>query len=248
MLRRIAWFASIVWLGAEVDDGRAVTAVDPVSIPGGASLAEMRVAYTAPEFDEDALAPTWHEQLLRWLTDAIEAELPEPNAMVLATADDESRPSTRTVLAKTIDPGGVVFFTNFTSNKMTEMKVSRFASATFPWMAIQRQVHIRGPIELLSVAETKEYWVTRPRDSQLGAWASPQSAVVSSRRALDLSLEHMTQHFAATEEVPPPPHWGGVRIVPESVEFWQGRPSRMHDRLRFDLTEDGEWTVHRLAP
>jgi pyridoxamine 5'-phosphate oxidase len=217
--------------------------VDPRS-----GLAEMRVSYATAQLDEAALAETWHEQLADWLADAIAAELPEPNAMVLATADADGMPSSRTVLAKMLDERGVVFFTNFTSAKMHALKSSRYASATFPWLALQRQAHLRGPVEMLPVAETAEYWKTRPRGAQLGAWASAQSSVVRGRRTLDLALDHAAQRFSAAERVPLPPHWGGVRIRPEAVEFWQGRPNRMHDRLRYVLDGEGEWTVQRLAP
>lgn len=208
----------------------------------------MRVSYAAARLDEAALAATWHEQLSTWLADAVVAELSEPNAMVLATADADGRPSSRTVLAKMLDERGVVFFTNFTSAKMHELKASRYASATFPWLALQRQAHLRGPVEMIPVAETRQYWDTRPRGAQLGAWASAQSSVVRSRRALDNAIDHAAQRFAGAERVPLPPHWGGVRIRPETVEFWQGRPDRMHDRLRFTLDGDGVWTVQRLAP
>ena len=208
----------------------------------------MRVAYSAGELDEGSLAGTWHEQLAGWLADAVTARLPEPNAMVLATADAEGRPSSRTVLAKGLDARGVVFFTNFTSSKMHDLRSIRYASTTFPWIALHRQVHLRGPIEKITAAETAAYWATRPRGSQLGAWASPQSAVLRDRRALDATLEQATRRFAGVERVPVPPHWGGVRIRPESVEFWQGRPNRMHDRLRYVLRDGGDWTVERLAP
>ena len=214
----------------------------------GSELAAMRVAYSAGELDEGSLAGTWHEQLAGWLAEAVTAGLPEPNAMVLATADAEGRPSSRTVLAKGLDTRGVVFFTNFTSRKMHDLKSTRCASATFPWLALHRQVHLRGPIEKITAAETAAYWATRPRGSQLGAWASPQSAVLLDRRALDATLEQTTRRFAGVERVPVPPHWGGVRIRPESVEFWQGRPNRMHDRLRYVLRDGGDWTVERLAP
>ncbi|MDQ3885956.1 MAG: pyridoxamine 5'-phosphate oxidase [Actinomycetota bacterium] len=208
----------------------------------------MRVAYPVGELDEGNLASTWHEQLAGWLADAVAANLPEPNAMVLATADAEGRPSSRTVLAKGLDIRGVVFFTNFTSRKMHDLNIIRHASATFPWLALHRQAHVRGPIEKITSAETEAYWVTRPRGSQLGAWASPQSSVVRDRRALECALEQTTLRFAHVEQVPVPPHWGGVRIRPESVEFWQGRPDRMHDRLRYVLHYGGDWTVERLAP
>jgi pyridoxamine 5'-phosphate oxidase len=208
----------------------------------------MRVSYPADELDIEDLAPTWHEQLARWLDEALTAGLPEPNAMVLATADAEGLPSSRTVLAKGLDPRGVVFYTNFTSRKMHDLNVTRFAAVTFPWIGLHRQAHLRGPVETIDPAESRVYWDTRTRGAQLGAWASAQSAVIQNRRALDVAMEQVARRFADSERIPLPPHWGGVRIRPVSVEFWQGRPNRMHDRLRYRSDDDGEWTVQRLAP
>ncbi|MGH4000800.1 MAG: pyridoxamine 5'-phosphate oxidase [Pseudonocardiaceae bacterium] len=213
-----------------------------------ADLARMRVAYPADELDVADLAGTWHEQLARWLGDAVAAGLPEPNAIVLATADPGGLPSSRTVLAKALDSRGVVFYTNLTSAKMRDINATKFAAATFPWIALHRQAHVRGPVEMITRRESAAYWQTRPRGTQLGAWASAQSTVVPDRCALDDALEQVTARFAEAEQVPLPPHWGGVRIRPVSVEFWQGRPNRMHDRLRYRLGDDGEWTVARLAP
>ncbi|MGI9004051.1 MAG: pyridoxamine 5'-phosphate oxidase [Pseudonocardia sp.] len=211
--------------------------------------AEMRVDYCSEGLDVDALAPTWYEQLATWLAAADDAGVVEANAMVLATAGEDGRPSSRTVLCKGLDARGVVFFTNYTSVKSHELRATRYACATFPWYALHRQVHVRGTVELVTPQETRAYWVTRPRGSQLGAWASAQSVVVRDRRLLDDALAGVTQRFASEEMVPLPPHWGGWRIVPERVEFWQGRSNRMHDRLRFEL--DGlnrTWKVRRLAP
>jgi pyridoxamine 5'-phosphate oxidase len=213
-----------------------------------AELARMRVAYPASALNEADLAGTWYEQFAGWLDDAIAAGLPEPNAMVLATAGADGLPSSRTVLAKGLDPQGVVFYTNFTSAKMHDLKVTSFAAATFPWIALHRQVHLRGPIERFTPEESTGYWKTRPRDAQLGAWASAQSSVVPDRRVLDAALEYATARFADADQVPLPPHWGGVRIRPVSVEFWQGRANRMHDRLRYHVTDAGNWAVERLAP
>ncbi|MGH3836227.1 MAG: pyridoxamine 5'-phosphate oxidase [Pseudonocardiaceae bacterium] len=213
-----------------------------------ADLAQMRVAYPAVDLDEADLAGTWDEQLAGWLGDAVAAGLPEPNAMVLATADADGLPSSRTVLAKALDSRGVVFYTNLTSRKMHDINATGFAAATFPWIALHRQAHLRGPIELITPQECTAYWQTRPRGAQLGAWASVQSAVVRDRRALDDALEQVAARFAGAEQVPLPAHWGGVRIRPVSVEFWQGRPNRMHDRLRYQVDDDGRWTVVRLAP
>jgi pyridoxamine 5'-phosphate oxidase len=215
--------------------------------PDDVQLAAMRVDYAGAGFDLDSLAPTWHEQLLHWLADAEAAGLPEPNAMVLATVDVAGRPSSRTVLCKGIEPHGVVFFTNYTSAKSHELGFGHFASVTFPWYGLRRQVHLRGPAEQVSPQETAAYWATRPRGSQLGAWASAQSTVVPDRRTLDDALAATARRFA-DQDVPVPPHWGGWRISPERVEFWQGRADRMHDRLRFERTADLAWIVQRLAP
>ncbi|ATY15026.1 pyridoxamine 5'-phosphate oxidase [Amycolatopsis sp. AA4] len=212
-----------------------------VRLPG------MRVAYDSAPFDESALAATWHDQLESWLSQAVSEALAEPNAMVLATADAEGRPSSRTVLCKGFDDRGVVFYTNYTSAKSHDLTATRYASATFPWYPLHRQVTIRGEVEKVSADETAAYWAQRPRGSQLGAWASPQSRVVEGRRALDNALRNIERRFADVEEIPAPPHWGGWRIRPDFVEFWQGREDRMHDRLRFHRTHDG-WQVERLAP
>src|SRR5689334_20771290 len=212
-------------------------------------LAEMRVDYRRNELDVGDLAGTWHEQLVRWLDVATEAGVLEPNAMVLATVDDDGSPDSRTVLCKDVDERGIVFFTNYTSQKSHQMRTSRRASVTFPWYALQRQVSLRGKVEKVLAEETRAYWVTRPRGSQLGAWASAQSTVVRDRAALDAALAATKRRFADVDEVPVPPHWGGWRIVPERAEFWQGRTNRMHDRLRFELnTLDRTWRVVRLAP
>lgn len=213
-----------------------------------AELPRMRVSYPAGDLDTKDLAPSWYEQLATWLEEALESGIAEPNAMVLATADADGLPSSRTVLAKALDPRGVVFYTNFTSRKMHDINVTHFAAATFPWISQHRQVNLRGPVETVRSVESKAYWETRPRGAQLGAWASAQSAVVANRRALDVALEQVARRFADTDQIPLPPHWGGIRIRPVSVEFWQGRPNRMHDRLRYRVGDDGEWSVQRLAP
>lgn len=213
-----------------------------------ADLAGMRVVYADRALGEADLAGSWHEQFADWLDDAVVAGLPEPNAMVLATTDADGLPSTRTVLAKGLDARGVVFYTNLTSAKMRDLDITGFAAVTFPWIALHRQVHLRGPIELLTRQESASYWQTRPRGAQLGAWASAQSTVVPDRQALDTALRNAGARFAGAEQVPLPPHWGGVRIRPVSAEFWQGRPDRMHDRLRYHRTDDGQWCVQRLAP
>ncbi|GAB3461745.1 pyridoxamine 5'-phosphate oxidase [Actinophytocola sediminis] len=222
-------------------DGRITTSDLTLELP------KMRVSYEEGTLSEPELAGTWWEQLQVWLDDAIRAAAPEPNAMVLATANAEGIPASRTVLAKGLDERGVVFFTNYTSAKSHDLMATRFASATFPWYSLHRQATVRGTVEKVSQSETATYWASRPRGSQIGAWASPQSIVVSGRHALESALANVRRQFADVDEVPVPPHWGGWRIRPEVVEFWQGRRDRMHDRLQFKLGRDG-WKVERLGP
>ena len=210
-------------------------------------LRTMRVAYELGSLDESGLAATWHEQLALWLAEATEAGLPEPNAMVVATADAQARPSSRTVLCKGLDERGVVFYTNYTSAKSRDLTATGMASATFPWFPMQRQAHVRGPVTKVDPSETAAYWATRPRGSQLGAWASPQSETVGSRAELEARLAEADQRFAGVEQIPSPPHWGGWRIEPQVVEFWQGRLNRMHDRLAY-VRDYGDWRIRRLAP
>lgn len=210
-------------------------------------LPAMRVSYEQGSLAEADLAATWHQQLQRWLDDATSAGLAEPNAMVLATASADGRPSSRTVLAKGLDERGVVFFTNYTSAKSHDLSATRYASVTFPWYGLHRQASVRGIVERVSAEETAAYWNSRPRGSQLGAWASPQSIVVSGRPVLENALANVQRRFADADVVPVPPHWGGWRVRPEVVEFWQGRRDRMHDRLRYRLT-GGDWQIERLGP
>ncbi len=207
----------------------------------------MRRDYTehGPLLEAD-LAATWPEQFGRWFADALESGLTEPNAMIVATSDAAARPSARTVLLKGYDERGFVFFTNYGSRKGTELAENPQASIVFPWHPIQRQVLVGGTAERVDRAETEAYFASRPRGSRLGAWASPQSEVVPDRATLDEALDEVTARFG-DDEIPAPPHWGGLRVVPETVEFWQGRTSRMHDRLRYRRAGDA-WVVERLAP
>jgi len=197
-------------------------------------------------FLEAEVAADWPAQFARWFADALEFGLPEANAMIVATADAAARPSARTVLLKAYDVRGFVFYTNYQSRKGTEALANPYASLVFPWFAMQRQVIVAGAVERVSRAETEEYFASRPRGSQLGAWASPQSQVLPDRAAVDAGYAEAAARFG-DGEVPPPPHWGGLRVVPETVEFWQGRTSRLHDRLRFRRM-DGDWVLERLAP
>ncbi|QLQ40276.1 pyridoxamine 5'-phosphate oxidase [Micromonospora robiginosa] len=209
----------------------------------------MRNEYAADlGLTEADLAPDWHSQFARWFADAVAHPLPEPNAMVVGTADARGRPSGRTVLLKGFDADGFVFYTNHLSRKGAELTANPWASLVFPWFPMQRQVTVAGRVEQVTRAETEAYFAVRPRGSQLGAWASTQSAVVPDRAALDAEYRAATERFAGVEEVPAPPHWGGFRVRPETVEFWQGRAGRLHDRLRFRLADGGGWAVERLAP
>jgi pyridoxamine 5'-phosphate oxidase len=207
----------------------------------------MRQEYARVGLHETDLAATWLDQFRRWLADAVAAGLAEPNAMVLATAGPHGRPSARTVLLKDLDERGFGFFTNLTSRKAIEVADNPYASLVFPWHQIERQVVVGGRVEPVDRSRSEEYFASRPIESQLGAWASPQSRVVASREELDEALERTRERFRTDRPVPAPPQWGGLRVTPETVEFWQGRIGRLHDRLRF-RRDVGGWVVERLAP
>ncbi|MEV0295878.1 pyridoxamine 5'-phosphate oxidase [Nocardia sp. NPDC050710] len=221
-------------------------------------LAAMRVDYGAAHFgsgedtdlDEHWLAGGWEPLLRYWIEQATAVGIPEPNAMVLATVSMEGgtpRPVARTVLCKGLSPDGVTFYTNYDSAKGTQLTGVPFAAATFVWPALGRQVHVRGPVELVPIEVTTVYWRSRPRESQLSAWASHQSVPIGSRAELDRMLAETTARFAEVDEIPVPPHWGGYLIRPDEVEFWQGRRGRLHNRIRVRIA-DGEQTVDRLQP
>ena len=206
--------------------------------------APMRRDYALAGLSEGDLAPTWAEQFGRWFTDA--AGLVEPNAVVLSTASVDGRPSARTVLLKSWDDRGLVVFTNLTSRKGSEALANRFASLVFPWIALERQVVAIGSVEQVTREETSAYFLSRPRSSQIGAWVSHQSTVLESREELDRRQAELEARFEGGP-VPVPDFWGGLRVVPETVEFWQGRTSRLHDRLRYRRAGD-QWRVERLSP
>ncbi len=209
--------------------------------------ADLRRSYERGELDEATIAASWLEQLRLWFDAAVSfAGSPEPNAMQVATVDDAGRPSLRTVLAKGIDERGVTFYTNYSSAKARDLDARPYAAAQFLWLAHERQVRLTGPVRRVAADETAAYFHSRPRGSQLGAWASPQSQVVESRRVLERAYAEVEARFG-DGEVPVPEHWGGYLLAPDAVEFWQGRPDRLHDRLRFRRRGE-EWTLERLAP
>jgi pyridoxamine 5'-phosphate oxidase len=181
-----------------------------------------------------------------WLDQAIQANVAEPNAMTLATATRDGRPSARIVLLKGIDSRGFVFFTNYESRKGRELDVNPFAALTFLWTELARQIRIEGQVEFVTAAESDEYHRTRPRGSQLGAWCSSQSEVIGGREVLEARLRELEEKFR-DRDVPRPPYWGGYRLTPVMIEFWQGRPNRLHDRIRYRWTA-GKWIMERLAP
>lgn len=210
-------------------------------------LAALRHSYTRGRLDEHDVAATWLAQLQDWFALAVaDPAVGEPNAIQLATADASGRPAVRTVLAKSIDERGIVFYTNYDSDKGRDLAVNPWAAIVFAWLPHERQVRLAGPVRQVEPDETERYFVTRPRESQLGAWASPQSQVVSSRDELDAAEQAVADRFQGVD-VPAPPNWGGYLLAPEAVEFWQGRVGRMHDRIRFRL-DGGVWVTERLAP
>lgn len=213
----------------------------------------MRADYgDGPDLEQSWLADGWEPLLRAWLAEATRAAVAEPNAMVLATVEITAsgpRPVSRTVLCKELSPAGVIFYTNHDSAKGRQLAAVPYACATFVWPPMERQVHVQGPVRQVDSDVTAQYWRSRPRDSQLGAWASQQSQPVASRAALDAALAHVTVRFADTAEIPVPPQWGGYLLVAQAVEFWQGRHGRLHNRLRtsYDDVEDS-WHVQRLQP
>ncbi|MEU6327205.1 pyridoxamine 5'-phosphate oxidase [Streptomyces sp. NPDC047049] len=207
----------------------------------------MRAHYRAEGLVESDLAASPYNQFARWFKDVTVAGLHEPNAMVVSTADADGRPSSRTVLLKAFDDRGFVFFTNYNSRKGRELAENPAISLLFPWHPLARQVVVTGTAERIGRDETAAYFRTRPHGSQLGAWASDQSAPVASRAELEQAYEELAARYPEGEQVPAPPHWGGYRIAAETVEFWQGRHNRLHDRLRY-VREHESWRVERLAP
>ena len=210
------------------------------------SIADLRKSYERAELNEEASSAAPGQQFSKWLEEAIAAQLPEPNAMTLATVGSDLRPSTRVVLIKGLDERGIVWFTNYGSRKGRELAGNPHAALQFHWVELERVVRIEGRVEKISDEESDAYFHSRPLDSRIGAWASPQSEVISSRSVLVANAAKFGAQFLL--QPPRPPHWGGYRLLADRWEFWQGRRSRLHDRLRYTQQAGGDWLRERLAP
>ena len=208
-------------------------------------LTALRKSYERAELDESSAHSDPLQQFALWLQQALDAHLPEPNAMTLATVGANGRPSTRIVLIKGLDARGIVWYTNYDSRKGRELESNPYAALQFHWVELERVVRIEGRVEKVTAEESDAYFASRPLDSRIGAWASPQSQVIASRALLVANAAKISARYVLNP--PRPPHWGGYRLVPDSFEFWQGRKSRLHDRLRYRL-DGGQWLRERLAP
>lgn len=209
-------------------------------------IADLRKEYTRHGLSETDVDPDPLRQFQCWFDQAVEAGLIEPNAMTLATATPDGRPSARMVLLKGVDGGGFVFFTNYESRKGVELIANPWAALVFYWPELERQVRIEGSVERITPEESDAYFASRPNGSRIGAWASRQSSVIGSRAELEQRVAELEQFYAGCE-VPRPPFWGGFRVIPDVIEFWQGRPNRLHDRLRY-RRDSSQWIIERLSP
>jgi pyridoxamine 5'-phosphate oxidase len=210
-------------------------------------IADLRREYSQSALDVDSAHDSPHAQFRKWFEEAQKSQLLEPNAMVLSTVDNNQQPFQRTVLMKALDEKGIVFYTNYKSRKAQQIAENNRVSVLFPWYHLERQVIILGKAEKVSAKESMAYFASRPFGSQLGAWVSQQSKVISSRSILEMKLAEIKQKFK-DGKVPLPDFWGGYRIVPESFEFWQGRKSRLHDRLLYTQNGADSWAIERMAP
>lgn len=211
------------------------------------TISERRKDYTLLNLREDEVDPNAIRQFERWFDEAMKAGVSEPDAMTLATATPDGRPSARVVLLRGVDDRGFVFFTNYDSRKGRELAANPWAALVLFWHELERQVRVEGQVRRVSVQESDHYFQSRPAGSRIGAWASPQSEVIKSRESLEIRCQELEKSFE-DGTIPRPPNWGGFRLVPETIEFWQGRPSRLHDRLRYTRREQSKWLVERLAP
>lgn len=211
-------------------------------------IQNLREDYRKNTLEEENTAQNPFEQFEKWFREALDAEIPEPNAMIIATVNADNRPSARTVLLKDFDEEGFVFYTNYTSQKGSDLSANPACAVVFNWLGLERQIRIEGNAEKISQEVSAAYFRKRPKKSQIGAWASPQSSVIDSRTILEENAEKLKEQYADTDKLPCPPHWGGYRIRPRRIEFWQGRSSRLHDRLNYLRAEDNSWKRERLAP
>ena len=210
-------------------------------------IASIRKEYTQAELDEQSVLKNPFEQFEKWFQEALDSQIVEPAAMVLSTVNPDGQPFQRTVLLKTFNEKGFVFYTNYESRKAGHLDVNPRASLLFPWYSLERQVAITGVVKKVSSKESLQYFLSRPRGSQLGAWVSNQSEVITSRSILETKLFQMKQKFKKGK-IPLPDYWGGYRVIPDSIEFWQGRKSRLHDRIFFQKEAEGSWSISRLSP
>lgn len=209
-------------------------------------IADIRKDYQLESLTEQDVAANAIAQFTRWWDEAVNSEIDEVNAMTLATASDKGIPAARIVLLKDYDENGFVFFTNYNSDKGMQLAANPHATLLFFWKELERQIRIEGVAEKVSAAESDDYFYSRPVGSRIGAWSSPQSRVIANREILEQNVATYTNEFG--ENVPRPEHWGGYRIKPAVIEFWQGRSSRLHDRIRYMLTAENNWVIERLAP
>lgn len=208
---------------------------------------QRRTEYMLRGLSEEDVVADPIDQFRLWFEEAVGVGLPEPNAMTLATATREGRPSARTVLLRGFDGAGFVFFTNYNSRKGSELAANPWAALLFFWVELERQIRIEGSVTQVSARESDDYFTSRPTGSRIGAWASNQSEVIAGRNVLERQVEEWTARHPSGD-VPRPPHWGGYRVQPETVEFWQGRPSRLHDRIRYRRSKTEDWIIERLSP
>lgn len=211
------------------------------------NIADLRKDYTLQDLHESEIDPNPFIQFKVWFAQALAAQLPEPNAMTIASATPDGKPSARMVLLKDFDERGFVFFTNYNSHKGRELSTNPQAALVFWWAELERQVRISGRVEKVSAADSDQYFYSRPANSRLGAWVSNQSEAIANREELERRWQEF-QHQYANQEIPRPPHWGGLRVIPTEIEFWQGRSSRLHDRLLYRRLDDGSWKIERLSP
>ncbi|GHA58982.1 pyridoxamine 5'-phosphate oxidase [Pontibacter akesuensis] len=211
------------------------------------NIADIRNNYSQQALNEDSVAENPVQQFKVWLDEAITSEAPEPTALVLSTVSAAGKPSARVVLLKGVDDAGFTFFTNYNSRKGQELEAFPYAAITFFWPSLERQVRVEGKVVKVAPEVSDEYFHSRPQGSQIGAWASPQSQVIQTREELEELDEKYKQQFSEVDVIPRPSHWGGFQLQPEAVEFWQGRPNRLHDRILYEQ-EDGKWQLKRLAP